>query len=119
MTFREFDFWLRAAQVECQRTVYRKITTSLIGGVLAWCLMACVVGTPNPLLLFNPNFQPSLWVRVWSLWGFALLASASARAVFLATMKSHELRLNLPPSTAYLNQSSTPDALFFDQEGPQ
>jgi hypothetical protein len=118
MNLHEIEYWLRAAQIECQRTVYRQITASLVGIVMAWCLMACVVGTPNPLLLFNPNFQPSWWVRVWSLWCVALLGSASARAIYLATMKSHELRLGLHPSIT-LNQPPTPAALFFESKKSQ
>lgn len=119
MTLNEIEYWLRAAQIECQRTVYRQIMGLLVSIVLAWCLMAFVVGTPNPLLLFNPNFQPSWWVRVWSLWCVALLGSANARAVYLATIKAHELRLGFPPSASYLTQPPAPDALFFESKKNQ
>jgi hypothetical protein len=119
MTLRETEYWLRAAQIECQRTVYRQIMFSLVGIVVAWASMGVVVGTLNPLLLFNPDFQPSFAVRFWCLWSIATLCSASARAVYLATMKSHELRLGLHPSSTYLNQSLAPDALFFESEKNQ
>lgn len=116
MTLSEIEFWLRAAQIECQRTVYRQIVCLLAGIVMTWAALGLVVGTLNPLLLFNPNFQPSFAVRFWSLWSIATLGSASARAIYLATMKSHELRLGFSSSTTYLNQSLAPDALFFDPE---
>ena len=119
MTLREIEYWLRAAQIECQRTVYRQIAC-LLGGIgLTWCLLAFVVGTPNPLLLFNPNFQPSGWVRFWSGWCVALLGCGGYSAIKHATLKSHELRLGLHPSTTYLNQSPAPDALFFESEKSQ
>ena len=119
MTLPEIEFWLRAAQIECQRTVYRQIVGLLVSVVMTWAALGLVVGTLNPLLLFNPNFQPSFAIRFWSLWSIATLGSASARAVYLATRKSYELRLGLHPSATYLNQSPTPDALFFDPENNQ
>jgi hypothetical protein len=119
MTLREIEFWLRAAQIECQRTVYRQISCLLVGMVMAWCALGVVVGTLNPLLLFNPDFQPSFAVRFWCLWGIAMLASSSARAVYVATMKTHELRLSLHPTMTHLNQSVAPDALFFESEKSQ
>ena len=105
MTLRELEYWLRAAQIECQRTVYRQIVGLLVGGVVAWASMGLVVGTLNPLLLFNPDFQPSFAVRFWCLWSIATLGSASARAVYLATMKSHELRLGLHLTSPYFAEN--------------
>jgi hypothetical protein len=119
MTLHEIEYWLRAAQIECQRTVYRQIACLLVGIVMAWASLGLVVGTLNPLLLFNPNFQPSFSVRFWCLWSIATLGSASAKAVYLSTMKSHELRLGLHSPAPYLHQAPAPDALFFESDSAQ
>ena len=121
MTFREFDFWLRAARVECRRSPVRwMIPFVLVSCVLSWELQAFIYGTQNPLLLNNPNFHPSLFVRASSLLIIVALCIVTVSVVYLVTLKSQaRMRLGLDASSIYLPPPPPVDASFFDLGSPQ
>ena len=115
MTFSDLICWLKDGQRAVQQSQRRQIaSTGFAIAITAFSVMI-VIGTTNPLLLFNPNFQPSWAIRFVGLWGVALMGSVWVKLVDNA-IKTGAPRLYLPGVATYYTESRAIDAPFFDAE---
>jgi hypothetical protein len=118
MTLTEIIRWLKEGQRAVQQSQRRQIaSTGFAFGITAFLGMA-VIGTTNPLLLFNPGFHPSWVIRFWSLWSVVVMGSVWVRLVDNA-IKAGAPRLYLHGSPHFFDESRAIDAPFFEPENRQ
>jgi hypothetical protein len=115
MTFDDLIRWLKDGQRAVQQSQRRQLASAGFSLCITACLVIAVIGTTNPLLLFNPNFQPSWAVRFCGLWGVAFMASVWVKLVDNA-IKAEAPRLFLHMADPYFETLPAIDAPFFDPE---
>jgi hypothetical protein len=112
MTLREFLYWNRLAQMECRKTPLHMAIYIVWAVALSVACGSFVVGTTNPLLLFNPNFQPSMWVRLQV--GALIVALALAAWLYLRhAVKNSDAALR---RISFFTNAPALDAPFHDPE---